>query len=123
MAIATLGRYRLSSRLPADGTAEVWRAVEVGAGGLERPALVRLWPTGERLGDEVRRSFALSHQNVVAVRDAGELDGRAWVATEWVEGEALGAILQRLGQPLPLRFACLVAVEAARGLDYAGRAG
>src|SRR5436190_4824060 len=40
-------------------------------------------------------------------------------------GADLSTILKRLatgpGQPMPARFAALVAVEAARGLDYAHR--
>ena len=113
---------------------EVYRGVDVGYGGIERPVAVKLIAPALALDpglkrqfvDEAKLSYLLCHQNVIGVRDVGEIDGRFYIAMEWVDGADLGTILARLkaaaGQPLPLRFACLVAVEAARGLDYAHRA-
>ncbi len=113
---------------------EVYRGVDVGYGGIERPVAVKLIAPALALDaglkrafvDEAKLSYLLCHQNVIGVRDVGEIDGRFYIAMEWVDGSDLGTILLRLrssaGQPLPLRFACLVAVEAARGLDYAHRA-
>ena len=113
---------------------EVYRGVDVGYGGIERPVAVKLIAPALALDaglkrqfvDEAKLSYLLCHQNVIGVRDVGEIDGRFYIAMEWVDGADLGTILLRLraaaGQPLPLRFACLVAVEAARGLDYAHRA-
>jgi hypothetical protein len=123
----TFGRYRLSARVTHEEAGELWRGVEIGVGGVERPVAVRLMSPGSATGAEaVRRAFVLCHQNVVQLRDVGESDGRLFVVMEWVDGADLGAILARLraqaGQPLPLRYACLVGVEAARGLDYAHRA-
>ena len=112
---------------------EVHRGVDVGLGGIERPVAVKLIAPAfardpalqQQFVDEARLSFLLCHQNVVQVRDVGEIEGQFFIAMEWVDGADLGTVLERLrtaaGQPLPLRFACLVAVEAARGLDYAHR--
>jgi serine/threonine-protein kinase len=131
---ATLGRYRLSARIAQGGMGEVYRGLDVGLGGVERPVAVKLIAPElardpalrQQFVDEGRLSFVLCHQNVVQVRDAGEIDGHFFIAMEWVDGADLGTILHRLraeaNQPLPLRYACLVAVEAARGLDYAHRA-
>jgi len=130
----TLGRYKLAARIAQGGMGEVYRGVDVGFGGIERPVAVKLIAPALALDpslkrqfiDEAKLSYLLCHQNVIGVRDVGEIDGRFFIAMEWVDGADLGTILQRLrtaaGQPLPLRFACLVAVEAARGLDYAHRA-
>src|SRR6185312_7945029 len=113
---------------------EVYRGVDVGYGGIERPVAVKLIAPALALDpslkrqfvDEAKLSYLLCHQNVIGVRDVGEIDGRFYIAMEWIDGADLGTIVQRLrttaGQPLPLRFACFVAVEAARGLDYAHRA-
>ena len=129
----TLGRYRLSARVALGGMGEVFRGVDVGYGGIERPVAVKLIAPAlacdpalkQQFVDEARLSYLLCHQNVVQVRDVGEIDAQLFIAMEWVEGADLGTLLARLqasaGQPLPLRFACLVAVEAARGLDYAHR--
>ena len=38
----------------------------------------------------------MCHQNVVGVRDVGEIDGRFFIAMEWVDGADLGTILERL---------------------------
>jgi len=129
-----LGRYKLATRIAQGGMGEVYRGVDVGYGGIERPVAVKLIAPGLALDaglkrqfvDEAKLSYLLCHQNVIGVRDVGEIDGRFYIAMEWVDGADLGTILARLkaaaGQPLPLRFSCLVAVEAARGLDYAHRA-
>jgi serine/threonine protein kinase len=129
-----LGRYKLAARIAQGGMGEVYRGVDVGYGGIERPVAVKLIAPGLALDpglkrqfvDEAKLSYLLCHQNVIGVRDVGEIDGRFYIAMEWVDGADLGTLLGRLrtqaGQPLPLRFACLVAVEAARGLDYAHRA-
>jgi serine/threonine-protein kinase len=112
---------------------EVWRGVDVGFEGVERPVAIKLIAPGFAHEPELRRqfiaeaklSFLLCHQNVVNVRDIGLAGGQYFIAMEWVDGADLGTIVRRLrvhaNQPLPLRFACLVAVEAARGLDYAHR--
>jgi serine/threonine-protein kinase len=112
---------------------EVWRGVDVGWGGIERPVAVKvIAPIFARepdfvrtFVDEARLSYLLCHSNVVNVRDIGLVDDSWFIAMEWVEGGDLGGILRKLkeraGQPLPMRFSVLVAVEAARGLDYAHR--
>jgi serine/threonine protein kinase len=133
VAASTLGRYRLVERIATGGMGEVWRGVDTGWGGIERPVAVKvIAPIFARepdfvrtFVDEARLSFLLCHSNVVTVRDIGQTDETWFIAMEWVEGGDLGAILKRMdkraGQPLPMRFAVLVAVEAARGLDYAHR--
>ncbi len=133
----SLGRYRLVERVAVGGMGEVYRGVELGWGGMERPVAVKVVaPTYaadpdfvRTFVDEARLSYLLCHSNVVQVRDIGQhqsKDGDTYfIAMEWVDGGDLGAILMRLrdraGQPLPMRFAVLVAVDAARGLDYAHR--
>jgi serine/threonine protein kinase len=133
MAGSTLGRYRLVQRIATGGMGEVYRGLDVGWGGIERPVAIKVIAgTFARepdfvstFADEARLSFLLSHSNVVHVRDIGQTDDTLFIAMEWVEGGDLGGILQKLqervGQPMPMRFAVLVAVEAARGLDYAHR--
>jgi eukaryotic-like serine/threonine-protein kinase len=130
---SSLGRYRLVERVATGGMGEVYRGFDVGWGGMERLVAVKLIaPTYARepefvrtFVDEARLSFLLCHSNIVQVRDIGQTDQTYFIAMEWVEGGDLGAILRRLrdraGQPLPMRFAVLVAVDVARGLDYAHR--
>jgi len=43
----------------------------------------------ERLLDEARAASALNHPNIVVIHDAGETDGRVWIAMERIEGLTL----------------------------------
>ena len=94
-----LGRYKLSARIAQGGMGEVYRGVDVGFGGIERPVAVKLIAPalrarpGARSGSSSTRrklSYLLCHQNVVGVRDVGEIDGRFYIAMEWVDGADLG---------------------------------
>jgi len=127
--IASMGRYQLQERIAAGGMGEVFRGVDVGWGGVERPVAVKIIsPTLSHFPDfvstfidEARLSYLLCHANVVQVRDIGQFENTYFIAMEWVNGTDLGSLLGRLGLPLPVRFATLLAAEAARGLDYAHR--
>jgi len=112
---------------------EVWRGVDVGWGGVERPVAVKVIAPElaqhaefvKTFIDEARLSYLLSHANVVHVRDIGQTeDGACFIAMEWVDGVDLGSLLRAVRatrQPFPTRFAALIAIEIARGLDYAHR--
>jgi serine/threonine protein kinase len=112
---------------------QVFRAVAVGAGGVERPACVKLLQSGmvgspelrRRFEDEARLSFLLTHANIVTVYDAGALDDVSYIAMELVEGCDLGQLLQaaleRHRATVPVGHALFAAREAAKGLDYAHR--
>jgi serine/threonine-protein kinase len=129
-----LGRYRLIERIASGGMGEVYRGVDVGWGGVERPVAVKLIaPELARYPDfvatfidEAKLSFLLCHRNVVQVRDIGLADDTYFIAMEWVDGADLGTLIKKMAsgprQPLPMRFAVAIAAEAARGLDYAHRA-
>lgn len=54
-----------------------------------------------RFQREARAAAALRHPNIVDVDDVGVIDGVAFLAMEFLEGETLGALLKREG-PLPL---------------------
>ena len=126
---STLGRYRLIERIAVGGMGEVHRGVDVGWGGVERPVAVKVIAPDlarhadfvQTFIDEARLSYQLNHTNLVHVRDIGETDDTWFIAMEWVDGADLGTVLKHMRQPLPARFATLIALEAARGLDYAHR--
>jgi serine/threonine-protein kinase len=54
-----------------------------------------------RFQREARAAAALRHPNIVDVDDVGVIDGVAFLAMEFLEGETLGALLKREG-PLPV---------------------
>lgn len=80
-------------------------------------------PNGEAraIGSEARLLAKLSHPNIVGIHDLGELDGRAYVAMEMVDGETLLRWLE--ARPRTPTEVVAVIAQAGRGLDAAHRAG
>ena len=127
-----LGDYELLERVGAGGMAEVWMARRaVIPGGLQACALKIIH--GRFSNDhryqrmflqEARLALKLRHANVVSVLDAGEAEGRLYMALEWVDGVHLRCFTDlartRLG-PLPVPLVCHVVGELLQGLRHAHR--
>ena len=121
------GRYLLLELLGRGGMGEVWRAHDTVAD--RTVALKRLVP---RLADDpaftsrFRRECAvaarISDPHIVAILDVGEIDGRLYLAMQFVDGADLGALLERDG-PLPPERAVHVIEQLAAALDAAHREG
>ncbi|HVE87241.1 MAG TPA: serine/threonine-protein kinase [Myxococcales bacterium] len=111
----TLGPYRLVRKLAQGGMAEVFLAVQHGAAGFERPAVVkRMLPELARHAEyrelfvqEAKLMAALSHPNVVGVLDFGEERGTYFLALEFVDGADLGRALKAMGRLSPPLAACV----------------
>ena len=73
------------------------------------------------LREEAEVAARLHHPNIVTVFDVGSCAAGPYVILELLRGETLAARLQR--GALPAREAVRVAVEMARGLEHAHRAG
>ncbi|MCV7419349.1 serine/threonine protein kinase [Mycobacterium yunnanensis] len=75
----------------------------------------------ERFNREAQNVATLWHQNIVAVHDRGEDEGRLWIAMDYVEGTDAGQLLQekeyRHGMP-PADVVRIVSA-VADALDYA----
>ena len=112
------GRYRPIARLGSGGMGTVWEAVD---DRLRRPVALKVSSVAddvvaERSRAEARSLAAVHHPNVVAVLDAGEHEGRAFVVTELVRGPSLRTLMAagpmapdraaRLGQQLASALAC-----------------
>ncbi|GIK55908.1 MAG: hypothetical protein BroJett015_15710 [Chloroflexota bacterium] len=65
---------------------------------------------------------ALQHQGIARVYQIGEADRQLFVASEWIQGETLGHVLQN-GAQLGLRLGARVVQIAADALVYAHRQG
>jgi serine/threonine-protein kinase len=110
------GRYRIVSLLGSGGMGEVYRADDMKLG---QQVALKFLPAAfardagllDLLHDEVRLGRQVSHPNVCRIYDIGEWDGTHFVAMEYVDGEDLGRLLQRIG-----RLAHDKAVEISRGL-------
>ncbi len=120
------GRYRLLALIGAGGSAQVYLAEDVQ---LHRRVAVKVLRDVlaaepgflQRFEAEARAAAALNHPNIVAIYDVGQ-DGVPYLVTEHLAGGSLQAVLAT-GRRLSVSQALLVALDAARGLEYAHRQG
>lgn len=127
--VKRFGPYELLRRLGAGATTEVFLVAGKVRDQSELLALKLLLPhmaEDERLRrlftQEARAAQGLRHRNLVEVLDAGEAEGRPYLAMEYVRGWPLSAVQKRLkerGQALPVSEACALVREAALGLHHA----
>jgi len=125
-----LGPYRILERLGTGGMAEVFLAAKQGPGGFELlVALKRMLPhlsddpdCVAMFLDEARIAAQLSHPNIVRILDIESLQGRYFLAMEYVDGPTLAALLRAAGQTgkaLPLAVGAAIAVAMLRALQAA----
>ena len=115
--------YEVGALAGRGGMGEVYRALDLR---LERPVALKL--LSERLSDdeafrdrmlrESRLAASLDHPNVVPIYEAGEADGRLFIAMRYVDGTDLKALLGREGALAPQRVIAIVA-QIADALDAA----
>jgi eukaryotic-like serine/threonine-protein kinase len=120
----TLSHYFVEKRLGAGGMGEVFLARDLALG---RAAAVKvLSPALKadarlRLFREAEACARLQHPAIAAFYEAGEADGVAFLALEFVEGETLR---ERLGRgPLPFPQALSVTASLLEALGHAHAAG
>lgn len=126
---ATFGRFDVLGRLAKGGHAETFLARQPSSGGApEHVVLKRLLPhvAAERVFvnrffADARLTMRLDHPSVARVLDLGEEGGSYYVATEWVDGVPLGALIAaapHLGG-LPVAVAVRIASAVAGALHAA----
>src|SRR5687768_8286559 len=97
------GRYKLESILGSGGTSVVYRASHAWTGKsialkLLKPEHARDRGLVMRFLREARSASTIMHPNVVAIHDMGtDPAGDVYLAMELLEGESLGALLEREG--------------------------
>src|SRR5688572_19774806 len=102
------GRYRLLGRIAAGGMAEVWAAQLLAPGGFCKPMVIkRVLPELAEspsflrmLMNEARVAAKLSHTNICAVFELGEVEGEYYIAMEYLRGAPLTRML-KTGGALP----------------------
>jgi serine/threonine protein kinase len=122
----TLGRYRLESLLGEGGMGLVFKAVrddgEVVALKLLKLELSDDDTFKQRFNQEARAAAEVQNEHLVPILEAGEADGRNYLAVGYVEGATLEDLLQNRG-PLPPDAAVRMAKGIAAGLDALHQAG
>ncbi len=128
--LARLGRYAVLRKIATGGMAEVFLGKQEGPDGFEKPvALKRILPhlAGEKdllamFQEEARIAARLSHPNVVQIFDLGVEEGVPYLALEYVFGESLAQLIERLsslGKRLPLEAALHVGTNLCLALHHA----
>jgi serine/threonine-protein kinase len=122
-------RYQPIAQIGRGGMAEVLLAMKEAGGGVRRLAVLkRIWPELANdpdfvtmFLDEARLSLRLNHANVVQTYEVLTTDGELAIAMEYLDGQPLTRVLNRLRGPrelgLPLRLRVLTSVLA--GLEHA----
>src|SRR5262245_61405364 len=121
------GRYRLIALLGRGGMGEVYRAEDLT---LDQPVALKFLAEGvaadaERLAqfhNELRIARQVSHRNVCRLYDLGEADGRRFLTMEYVDGEDLSSLLQRIGR-FPQDRAVAIARQLCAGVAAAHERG
>jgi serine/threonine protein kinase len=121
-----VGPYRLQEQLGEGAVGLVFHAVRE-PDGLEvalkvlRPELSGDQTFRHRFVHEARAASEVHHKHLVAIIEAGEVDGRSYLAVEFVRGRTLQRRLEDEG-PLPIPEVVRIVAQIAAGLDALHRA-
>ena len=115
--------YRIEELIGRGGMGVVYRAYDLR---LKRTVALKLMAPELALDERFRERFAretelamsLEHPNVVPIYDAGDVDGRLYLAMRLVDGTDLGALLRAEGALEPAR-ALAICSQVANALDAA----
>ena len=117
------GRYKIEEPLGVGGSSQVYLARDqalnrdVALKVLDAPAAAD-GNTRKMFVKEARALAQLSHPNIVAVYDVGEVDGSPFIVMEYLAGGSLKQKIEGTG-PLKPGDAVRVAIEVANGLAFA----
>ena len=119
--------YRLEQLIGQGGMGVVYRAYDRR---LKRTVAVKFITPELALDERFRERFlretelaaAFEHPNAVPIHDAGDVDGRLYLAMRYVEGSDLAVLLRSAG-PLDPARAVRICAQVARALDAAHASG
>ncbi|MET0340947.1 MAG: serine/threonine-protein kinase [Polyangiales bacterium] len=125
-----MGKFHLVASLGQGGMAKVYLALMAGPAGFNKLLVVKVLREDVGGGneeavrmfwDEARLTAQMLHPNIVHTYEVGEVDGRYYLAMEYLDGQTYRAVQTRLEAEggLPLREDLRILAETARGLHYA----
>ncbi len=121
-----IGRYEILSCIGAGGMGEVYLAKDEVlrrkvAIKVLAPSLVNNDHGLHRFEKEALAASALNHPNILTIYEFGILEGRQFIASEYVEGETLRQLLSK--GALPIDEAIAIATQIAKALETAHASG
>jgi serine/threonine-protein kinase len=122
----TFGHYRIVSPIGAGGMGEVYLAEDTR---LPRHVALKVLSADftkdpervKRFEQEARAASALNHPNIITIFEIDKTAQHHFIVTEYIEGEMLRQRINR--EPLAVRAALDVAMQAAKALAVAHQAG
>ncbi len=116
----TISHYKITAELGRGGMGVVYKAEDTK---LERtvalkflaPHLLQDEEARKRFHREAKAAAALSHPNICRVHEIDEVEGRTFIAMEFVEGESLDKRIEQ--GPLKIPDALDIAQQIAKGVD------
>lgn len=123
------GPYLILDKIGEGGMGKVYKAIHIGsrqvvALKVVRPQLMSNKTVLKRYEREAKAARALDHPNIVSLINADEVNGRYYIAMEYVDGLDLSRLMRTFGDPphkgLPqYQEACEYIRQAALGLQHA----
>ena len=125
------GRFELLQRIGSGGAGVVFKARD---GELGRLVALKVARAETLFSDEARQRFrrearvlaAVRHPNIVAIHEAGEIDGLPYIVQELCHGPNLAVWLrdqQQARRPVPISVAARWVMLAAQGVAHAQQLG
>jgi serine/threonine protein kinase len=118
----TIAHYRVVSKVGSGGMGVVYKAEDTRLHRFVALKFLTENVSGDaqalaRFEREAQAVSALNHPNICTLYDIGEVDGRAYIALEYLEGTALNRLIA--GRPMELDTLLTLAIEIADGLRAA----
>jgi predicted Ser/Thr protein kinase len=122
----TIGPYRIDREIGRGGMGVIYLAHDTR---LDRAVAIKSLPEDVASDPERRQRFerearvlaALNHPNIAGIYDVEELEGRSYLALEYVQGESLAERIAR--GPLPLAETLEICIQMAAGIEAAHEGG
>ncbi|RPI25330.1 MAG: serine/threonine-protein kinase, partial [Acidobacteria bacterium] len=124
-----IGTYQLLAPLASGGMGEVYLATDTR---LKRKVAIKLMPLEcaadqkrvRRFEQEALAASALNHPNILTVYETGQVDGRSYIVTEYIEGEMLRQrVSYAKDRPIEPMEALKIASQIASAAESAHAAG